>query len=230
MSKKVYFYTEKDKEGLIWIAKVMDFGVSLLVVSAFNELRNAMVFLQERKDIYRNTVKKNANEALRQSRIRERWILDNMINKQFWLDYSDAVIDLANTDITRFRLAIKQTLDDAKYRDSNVVSYIETARVLMRMSVIQWESVVKDARERWGRDYSKEFSEYNISSIFQIWDKVCCVIYKTESSIDLNNERVDGIFQTMCYKFAEGKYVEDCLAAAQVNNPEFHNAIVIKEE
>lgn len=230
MSKKVYFYTEKDKEGLIWIAKVMDFGVSLLVVSAFNELRNAMVFLQERKDIYRNTVKKNANEALRQSRIRERWILDNMINKQFWLDYSDAVIDLANTDITRFRLAIKQTLDDAKYRDSNVVSYIETARVLMRMSVIQWESVVKDARERWGRDYSKEFSEYNISSIFQIWDKVCGVIYKTESSIDLNNERVDGIFQTMCYKFAEWKYVEDCLAAAQVNNPEFHNAIVIKEE
>lgn len=230
MGKKEYYYNKKDKECLLWIAKVLDFGVSLLVVSACNELRNAIVGLQARKDLYRNTVKQNANEALKASRIRERWILDNMVNKQFWEDYSGAVIDLANTDITRFKLAIKQTLDDARYMESNIISQIETARVLMDMSVKQWESVVEDAKNRYGRDFSKEFSEYNIKSVFLLWEKVCIILYKSGTSIDFNNPRVEGMFQEMCNKFAEGKYIDECLEAAKVNNPEFHNAIVIKEE
>lgn len=146
MPKRVYYYGKKDLEGLKWIAKVMDFGVSLEVVSAINEARNAGVLLQKRKDLYRQTVKQNFNDAIKSMSLQESEIKYLMVNKKFWEEYSDPIIDLANTDITRFRIAIKQTLDDANYRDSELISHIETARVMMDMSIKQWDVIVEEAR------------------------------------------------------------------------------------
>lgn len=83
MSKKVYYYNEHDLEGLKWIAKVMDFGVSLEVVSAFNEIRVSYIYLRERKDLFRHTIKQNCNNAMKALKIRETEIKSLMINKKF---------------------------------------------------------------------------------------------------------------------------------------------------
>lgn len=229
MSKKVYYYNEHDLEGLKWIAKVMDFGVSLEVVSAFNEIRVSYIYLRERKDLFRHTIKQNCNNAMKALKIRETEIKSLMINKKFWDEYSDPIIDLANDDIEKFRKAIKQTLDDANYKDSEIISYVETARVLMDMSIKQWDTIIDEARRKYGRDYSQDFSEYRVTNVYNWWSIVCDELYKGVS-IDLNNETIDSVFNEMCEKFAEGKYVEDCLKEAQKTNPDFINAIVVKEE
>lgn len=207
----------------------MDFGVSLEVVSAINEARNAGVLLQERKDLYRQTVKHNFNDAIKSMSLQESEIKYLMVNKKFWEEYSDPIIDLANTDITRFRIAIKQTLDDANYRDSELISHMETARVMMDMSIKQWDVIVEEARAKYGRDYSNEFMEYRLTKAYASWSKMCDVLYKGVS-IDLNNDMIDGLFQEMCRKFAEGAYVDQCLKEAQKTNPDYENIIVVKEE
>lgn len=229
MSKKVYYYGQKDLDGLKWIAKLMDFGVSLEVVIAINEARNACVLLQKRKDLYRQTVKQNSNAALKAMTLQEAEIKSLMIDKKFWEEYSDPIVDLANADITNFRSAIYDTLEESGCKNSELISHIETARVLMDMSIKQWDTVIEEAHTKYGRDYSKEFDEYRLTKVFFLWDKVCEELY-TGVSVDLNNARIDGLFKEMCDKFAEGRYVEDCLKEAQKTNPDFANAVVVKEE
>lgn len=135
MARKVYYSNDKDLEGLKYTARVVDFGVGLMVTSAINSMHDAYVFLVERKDLLRGKVKYCCNNAFREAKMKEQLIKQNMVNKQFWLDYSDKVIDEAESDITLFRISIKQTLDNAKLENSELISYIETSNVLLNVTV-----------------------------------------------------------------------------------------------
>lgn len=229
MKKKVYYTSEKDLEGLKWVAKIMDFGVNLMIKAAINELTNAYIMLRERDDLFKWSLKNLANRVIKAAKIKEREILDIMENKNFYDDYADAVIDYAQSDMTKFRVAIKQELDKAHIADSMLYSYIECARVMLNMSVFQYDNIIKEAKERWGRSYAGDFSEFRIGNIYAMWDKVCSKLYDCYS-VDLNTPNISSLFDTMCRKFTDGKYIEKCLKAAYENNPDFvKNEVKVKE-
>jgi hypothetical protein len=230
MARKVYYHNERDLEGLKWTSKIVDFGVGLMVTAAINEMHNAYTMLVDRKDLLKGKTKQFCNRAFKEAKLREIFIKENMVSKQFWLDYSDRVIDEAQNDITFFRIAVKQTLDNAKIKDSVLISYIETARTMLDMAVEQYKSIMEQAKKKYGRDYSKEFASYRLDSVFYWWNQMCGILYKGYSA-DLNNEYTTGMFDRMCKKFAEGEYIQACLQEAYNNNPDFvDNSIKVKEE
>ena len=230
MPKKVYYYGEKDLQGMKWVARTVDFGVGLSVIAAINEVYSAFGMLLDRPDIFRHAVKRLGNLAVTAASRREAYIKSNMKDKSFWSDYSDRVIDEAGTDITLFRVAIKTELDKAKFPDSNLYSFIECARVLLEMSITQFDCIMKQAKQRWGRDYKKDFLEYRIGEISGHWNKMCEELYKGYD-IDLNSDYVTSMFNKMCKNFADGSYIDACMAEAHKKNPYFSsNVIDVKEE
>ena len=220
MTKKYIYDNERDLEGLKWTARVVDFGVGLMVASAINEMYNTYALLVERKSLLKGRTKYCCNNAFKEARQTEYKIKENMCDKQFWLDYSDTVIDEAATDITLFRLSIKQTLDSGKISDSILLSYVETTRVMLFMSIEQYKSIMEQAKEKYGKDYSKVFMEYRLDKALYWWEQMCDILYKG-NKFDLNNKNTDGMFDRRCKKFAEGEYIQACLAKASENNPGF---------
>ena len=228
MPKKIYYYGEKDLQGMRWTARTVDFGVSLSVIAAINELYSAHSMLLDRPDLFRQTAKRFGNLAVSAASRREVYIKSNMKDQSFWSDYSDRVIDVAESDITLFRVSIKSELDRVKFQDSDLYAFIECARVLLEMSITQFDCIMKKAKDRWGRDYKKDFLEYRIGEVSGHWNKMCEELYKG-FDIDLNSEQVTCMFNKMCMKFAEGSYIDACMAEAHKKNPNFlGNAIDVK--
>lgn len=155
MAKKIYYEDEKDLEGLKWTAKVVDFGVGLSVIAAINEVYAASGYLRDCPDLYRFTVKHFCNLAVKSATLMENEIKNSMKSQSFWLDYSDKVIDEAEQDILLFRLSVKQELDNAKIKDSQLLSFVECARVMLDMSVKLFDGVMEASREKFGREYKK---------------------------------------------------------------------------
>ena len=220
--KKVVYYTEKQFEGIEYAAKVIDFGVSLSVAVALNELYTAHMMLRERKDLYKREVKHLANIATDKAKYRRGLMLSTMRSRKFFDTYSDKVIDLAENDVTLFRISVKQTLDDNHVEDSDLISYIETARTLLDMAKEHFVAVCKHAREEYAPyDYASAFSEFNCSDVLAAWQKVCDILYTRESNIDLNTEKSIALFHSLANKFADGDYVDECMKEAHEACPEF---------
>lgn len=231
MKKKVVYYTDRQFAGIEYAAKVIDFGVSLTVATALNELYTAHMMLRERKDLYRRDVKRLANIAIDKAKLRRGQMLSTMRSREFFDAYSDKVIDLAEHDVTIFRISIKQTLDDHRAEDSDLISYIETARTMLDMATIHFGEVCKHAREEYAPyDYASAFSEFNCSDVLTAWQKVCDILYARESSIDLNTDKNLKVFHMLANKFADGDYVDECMKEAHEACPGFiKNAIENKQ-
>lgn len=232
MKKRYFFRTEKELEGLRWTARVVDFGVSLTIISALNELTTAFIMLRERKDLFKHNVKRMANETMQVATNLRTSILSVMKKGDFFDTYSDRVIDLSENDITLFRISIKQTLDDNGIRDAELLSYLETARTLLEMAVAHFDSVMKQAANDYGVNYRKAFCEFDATDVYERWQKVCEMLYRhydADSDIDLNTERTTQLFNKMGNMFADGEYVGECLHDAMVEHPDFMNEIDVKE-
>ena len=249
MKKRIPFTTDKQLEGIGWTSRVMNFGVALTIASAFNELYTAHMMLRERPDLYKKEIKRHANDAIRFAEMKKGQMLNYMEHRKFYDTYADKVIDLTENDITIFRISIKQTLDEARYKDAELVSYIETARALLNAATIQFREVIRTTEEDYGKytcelilpkvynpkhiqkftwDYN--FSEFNVANVLKSWDTVCDLLYGNDSDIDLNTERSTTLFDILCKKFAEGDYVQPCLKEAHEAFPEFiKNEIIVKQ-
>lgn len=221
MKNKYGYRTKKELEGLRWAAMVVDFGVSLTVTVALNELTTAYVLFRERHDLCRQRVKQLANIAMEAGSRRKGAMYAVMRNRGFFDTYSDKVIDLAEQDITMFRIGIKQELDNHRHPDSELVSYMETARTMLEMAAVHYDEIMKSIRLDFGYNFGKRFSEFNCRDVLEAWDKVCDAVYAKASKIDLNTERNIALFNNVANKFADGDYIDECMKDAAEEFPEF---------
>lgn len=228
MEKKLYYEDEQDLEGQKNTAQIVDFGVSLSVTAAINCVYYASGCIRERKDLYRQRVKQLCNLAVKSASQMEMRMKSVMRDKSYWLDYSDRVIDEAQDDITSFRRAIEKVLMDANFPDATLYSYIECARVLLDMSVKQFDCVMERAEEDYGHNYSGIFFEFRAGDVFGNWDKMCYELYDG-FSIDLNTPEVMDAFDVVSRRFGRGEYVSACREEAHAKNPDFvENRIKVK--
>lgn len=222
--KKIYYTTNQQLEGLRWVAKVTNFGLGIMVKSAMNELFTAYIMLRDRKELFRHTVKQRANLAMRKSEAKERLIFQLMENRKFYDDYSDSVIDYAQNDITLFMIAMKQELDKHEVEYSDLFAQMETARALLDMCCKNFKYVMEDARMKYGKDFSSDFREFDMSEIHAQWSVACNLLFERHTKgkvVDVNTENVKRLFCNLYKKFVNGEYVDKCLRVAQENNPEF---------
>lgn len=237
MLKRVVYETDRELEGLEWLANVIDFSVSLTVFTSINELYTAHMMLRDRKDLYKHKVKLYANEACDAAKVKYGQELSLMTNRGYFDTYADKVVDLAADDITKFRISIKQTLDNNKYDNSELVSYIETARALLDAAKIHFQVVVETAAEDYSEDlpnmpkavhkmilkkkWTETFAEFNMERVLKSWEKVCNIVYINKGDIDLNTKRSTELFDNLCRKFSNGDYVDACMKEANEQYPEF---------
>ena len=213
---------ELDFDGLRWAGRTIEFGVSLGISAAFNEMTIATVLLREHKDLYQKKVKSYCHQANDKAAHAEVNIKKAMINQKFWEDFKDHIIDAANTDISKFRIAVKQIMDAARYPHSEMVSHAETARCLLEMCVSQFELCIEEARAKFAQDYSIYFSEYKVNDVLFHWTKMCQLLYGGyEDDVNLNSPQATQAFDILCRKFADGAYMWDCFNEAEKQNPEF---------
>lgn len=211
------------------LARIIDFGVGLAVIASINEMYSAASFLRDDKKLYRTDVKMFCNRASEAASKHEAEIRKNMKSADFWRDYSDKVIDEAETDIAHFRVAIKTELDNAHIPNSNLFSYIECARTLLDVSVAMFDANVEKIEKECGRNFAKDFKEYRVYDVLSLWSEMCDILYKGYNA-DLNTENVTKMFDKLSKKLSEGDYIQPCMDEAFRNNPDFKNEIFVREE
>ena len=223
--KRVYYDNDVELEALRWCARVIDFGQSLLAFSALNEMLNAYIILHDDyPDMFKREIKKYANMAERNGRRKEIEIKSVMAHKKFTDSYFDAIIDAAHDDITSIRQSIKETLIDSNYKNAELVSYVETARMLLEASIVHFKSIMREAKKKYwiSRDFTNDFCEFRLDSVYYPWQKVCDIIYNdANDTIDLNKTYANDIVDKVLAKFANGDYIGECTDVANKENPDF---------
>lgn len=223
--KRIYYKDEKELEALRYCARVIDFGQSLLAYAALNEMLNAYIVLRnDYSDMFKKDVKKYANMAERNGRRKDIEMKSVMLHKNFAESYFDTIIDAAHEDIVNMRNAIQETLQDAKYDKAVLVSYLETARVLLEAIVTHFNTLMHETQVKFNviRDFSNEFLEFKLSSVLHPWQRLCDIIYNnTNDTIDLNTKKTENVIHTVLSKFANGDYVGECSDVAKEENPDF---------
>ncbi len=244
--KKLEYDTDKELDGIRWLARVIDFGVSLTITTAINELYTSHMMLRERPDFYHGKVKHQANLAEQEARMQSSRIMSLMTSRRFFDAYSDRVIDLAENDITLFRISLKQTLDDENFPNSELFSYLETSRALLEAAVHHFNSVLETALDDYSDElpytprylrrivlekrWRKAFYEFDCTMLYRKWNKCCELLYDTAPNIDLNTQHSTQLFDNLLGHFADGDYVRECLNEAHAAEPNFlMNMILVKK-
>lgn len=233
-TKVITYQNDKQLQGIQWVAKNASLSVSLTVAAAFNELYTAHMFLREHRDVFRNEVKRFANEAELRARRKRRLMLDIIANRQFFDTYSDKVIDLAESDITQFRISVQQKMDDAGCRESELLSYVETARVMLTAADMHFDGIMRLAHETYGGyDYEGAFCEFCVSDVQKSWSRMCDILYTNVGpDIDLNTKQSEQMFGVIGDSFRQGKYIDACLREAHAEQPEWveKNLLLVEED
>lgn len=229
--KRIYYRTERELEGLQYIAKVIDFGVSLAIASAFNEMSNAQLLLSK-TPIHKQALKRALRLAIKKSEVRFGLIKNSMADVRFFEEYADAVIDCDNNDIVLLRTSLKQTLDKANVPLAFEIAQVELARILLHIARMQFADAMDAARKKFGFNYDSYFTEFDVTGVCAAWEKVCNITHKHSGKkfkVDLNTKETDTFVQQISKKFMQGEYINDCLAQARVTNADFCNEIIIKK-
>lgn len=237
--KDVKYHNYTEKEALEYTSKLMDFGVTLIVYAALNEVLNAYILLRRSK-LFRGIAKRRANETLRMRDRKVKELKDSVMHKGFTACYWDAIIDVCEEDVARFRAEIKSILDFYMVEDSDLYAQAETTRVLLEAAKIHFEEVIKESTNKF-RSIDMEgmknlnlfnvFHEFYIDGIYREWNAVCDVIYGNKSKdINLSNDKTSAAFNVMAEKFAKGTYIDSCLEAAKAEYPEYSEVKVVIED
>lgn len=217
--KKIIYQTPQQLEALKFIAKEMDFGVSLTVTAALNEFINFYILLRENKQYFRQRIKQLVNEIDKKVTIQRTNIMSEMKNKKFFFDYSDKVIDVADEHISLFRDSLKKHLNDGGCKDSELIAECEVTRLLFSIAVDHYDLTMEYSKEHFKCTLVHDFREFNLAPIKQRFEKLCDYLYATQSFIELNTEENENLYKIMCKGFLRGEYVNVCLENAKKENP-----------
>lgn len=216
--KKVVIKTVMEYEGMEWTSRVVDFGISLMVAAAINEVICAFIMVKE-SDLFRRSVKHNATRAVKEAEAKQRELKESAGDGELFASYSDAVIDKARNDITLLQLAIKQVLDTHKVKHSDILARAECARVLLDMSAKQFANTIRTAECRYLKNFYEHFKEFDMKHLHDAWKMVCTELF-VGYNVDLNTPTVKGLFESMLNKFSNGEYIYGCLDQAYEEYPE----------
>ena len=228
--KKVSFTQQRELDGLLWTAQILDFGTSLAIRVATNEINCCYSLLKDRKDIFRQKVKKYANNSVALVDKKLMTLKLIMANYNFHESYSDSITEASKNDITMYRLAIRRAFEDADVKDAELLSHIEVARSLLEIARLHYKSTMELAEARYLRWYNKEFREFDFTDVAASWDQLCEEVYP-HKSIDLTIPSVKVWSNILIKKFGSGDYISECMKVACEENPEFdYNEIIIKQK
>lgn len=230
MKKHIIYYNDAELDALKYCAKVMDFGVSLTLTAALNELLNAFLMIRDNRNIYKQQVKFLANQAEKSASLQKATIMCAMRHRKFYDDYSDKVIDLAENDIDNFRNSIIDLLKKNNHTDCELIAQCEVARVLLVLAKQHYDTTLQATKDKFKCRMPDTFPEFNCISVLGSWNKLCGILFKNRPSTDLNTNEIKHQFDVLAKGFSNGAYVDECKKEAMMLNPDFkENDVEVKE-
>ena len=228
--KRIFYQTPQQLEALKFVAKEMDFGVSLTVTAALNEFINFYILLRDNKKYFRQRIKQLANEIDKCAIIQRTNIMSEMKNKKFFFDYSDRVIDAADEHISLFKESLRKHLNEGGCKDSELIAECEVTRLLFFIAVDHYDLTMEYGKNNFKCTMVHDFGEFNLIQIKQKFEKLCDYLYATQSFVELNTEENERLYKIMCKGFLRGEYVSECLKTAKQENPNLNYNVKLVEK
>lgn len=226
--KKVVVRSKRELEGLKWTAKVIDFGVSIAIMAAFNQIANAWIVLRD-SGLLKQKARHKFNIAYTKMNRRRYLILSTMKDEKFYDSFAEASIDASLDDVQQFKKELAKTLSDNKAEYAEAFAEAETARALLHSAYLHYHCVLKEACEKFGYTYDRYFPEYNCGDVFSAWDCACAYLFRN-AHIELNNKETNEKFDRLLARFADGDYVAQSVEEAVKENPQFANHFELTKE
>lgn len=237
--KRIVYHNEAERVAIEYTSKIVDFGLALIIYSALNELFTAYTMLSQ-SSLFKHDIKRRSKAALKLRNRKLEELKNLVVHRGFTETYWDYAIDASSDDVENLRAAIQSVIDEANIPNAFLFSQVEIARILLESSKFHYEEVISASEIKFSTktDIAMKhlnlrdiFREFNIADIFKEWDAMCNALYsESPSKVDLNDERVSEPFLVLANKFAKGEYIDECLAVASEEYPEFANSNIKKAE
>ena len=196
--RKFLFPTmEEDNEKAVReLKKQMEFSERILMYSCYLDCevasRAITVCMEEffcRPDIYRHKIKKLANEARKALYDTIQDILGHG-DAEFLDNYSANFCEDLMPDIEKLRFAIEHEMNRAKIKEARLYSYVNTAFVMLQYCLRSYDKLMKELREKFGRDFSPLYVIFKPTKACALWDAMYGELFtrdKQDYEIDLNS-------------------------------------------
>ena len=147
----------------------------------------------KRAGLYKQKTKQLCNETFRRQEHYENTHNQNFGDRlQLWLDYLDGTEDEYRRHIFNIYMAIKQTLDKHKQKNTELKARLECGRICAEMAVAQFDALFQDLKQKFGVDYSPLFQAGRYDGPLHTWRQLCDIYVKTDDPddfIDLNTDK-----------------------------------------
>lgn len=182
---------------------------------------------------YKHDVKLNLNKCSKMYfDYEKRHLLNFENNKRLFLDYLDYVENNIQKDVDILRISIKSLLDKYIETESELKSYVETARTLLDLALHIYDVQIDAARKKAPTiDYNSYMYPARLTGVTKYFENAADVICKTDKDviIDLNkDENCVLAFRAIQAKIMSEDFINQAGYEALKLNPE--NAAQVSPE
>lgn len=213
-----------EQEALIRLRKLIGGNLTLNITLAVQEMNAAILYLKgEKKNgkwdgkLFKYNTKYHALKAEKMADKRMSRIYSCASDEKFFGDYNDKAIDITESDIEKFRLALVRTMLDngISHEYAKIFSHVEVAAVLLRLAVLHYDYIMKLTMELYPRDWSYDFRLYRLGELSNEWHHVCESLYPNYLvGVELNNAETDALYDALSLRITNGSLIGECLDAA----------------
>lgn len=200
----------------------------LAVSDGIEALKAAGLYKQRTKQLCRETFKRQEEyEALHNKNFGDRLKL--------WLDYLDNVEEDYREHIFHIYMTIKQVMDRYRESHSEVKARLECARICCALAVGEFDTVMRDQKEKYGVDYSTLFADGRYDRVMHSWQELCDIWVKPDSKnaklIVLNDdELVSRAVDVLARKLNDTDYINHMAAKAVDHNQSVASNYITQED
>lgn len=205
----------------------MEYNVPLSAICAINEMRNAAAMIRGREDLFRFTLKRNINEAMRQADRKRTLYLSIYKDRKAFDEYMDNIVEITEEDVTRLRDLMAADLERRGVREPQLVAWVEAANMLLHLAVRHYENVVSRGNEKANADvairhvvidYHHYFAHYRPGDLADAWNLVATQM--NPAVLSVTDSDVLAQIKVIASKYEDGTYINRCIDLMR-HNPMF---------
>ncbi|MBR6141215.1 MAG: hypothetical protein IKQ37_05585 [Bacteroidaceae bacterium] len=202
--------TEQLRKACRWMIGNMLFNTPLSAFAALNEMKNAAALLIGRPDIFRHSLKRHVNEAIRKGDQKRALMMAYHNDRKTFDEFSDNIIDIMEEDVTNLRNHICDVFQQTGITpDAELIAWVETAHILLMIAVQHHISIIDRGNQKAGHNYTKEFRDFCMTDVLSAWQLVAEAIDPMPSILEEQSviERIIDI----AAKYGHGTYLKQCI-------------------
>lgn len=166
---------------------------------ADNAMEDAIAQLRKSKH-YKQDVKywtRMAREAYNEYERALRLKLQSHGAWNFWMDFADEFYERVKIHVLKLRIAIKQNLDNNRVPESELLSYVQAADIIIQWTIANFDGYFQGKQETTGINLAPQFAPARLKGVAKWWGEITAVLMKKVWFDFLHDERCVNALQCM---------------------------------